>query len=82
MPSFKSIFPFDQTEVAAYKIMSDAEIEKALAQSAKIFPHWSGKTFDQRSAILKNVAGLLMDRKQLLAKLITSEMGKITKREI
>src|SRR5438477_8247704 len=82
MKSFKSIFPFDQTEIAAYKIISDAEIDTSLAISEKIFPYWSGKEFSERAEILKNVAGLLIERKEALAKLITNEMGKVTKEAI
>ncbi|MEO8713253.1 MAG: NAD-dependent succinate-semialdehyde dehydrogenase [Parafilimonas sp.] len=82
MKSFKSIFPFDQTEIAAYKIMSDAEIDTALSTTEKIFPHWSSKTFSQRAEVFKNVAALLLERKEQLAKLITNEMGKVVKEAI
>ncbi len=79
MKSFKSVFPFDQTAIAEYKIMTDAEVDTALATAEKIFPYWSGKTFTERSEILKNVANLLIERKASLAKLITQEMGKVVK---
>ncbi|HEY2726990.1 MAG TPA: aldehyde dehydrogenase family protein, partial [Parafilimonas sp.] len=82
MKSFKSIFPFNQTEIAEYKIMSGAEIDKALARSEKIFLPWSNKTFDKRATVLKNVADLLIERKETLAKLITNEMGKVLKESI
>lgn len=82
MKAFKSIFPFNQTEIAAYKIMSNAEIDKALATSEKIFPYWSAKTFSQRAEIFKNLASLLLERKQQLAKLITNEMGKVVKESV
>ena len=82
MKSFKSIFPFDQTEIAEYKIMSDVEIDTALSTSEKIFPYWSTKTFAERSEILKNVAALLTERKASLAKLITNEMGKVLKEAV
>ena len=64
MKSFKSIFPFDQTEIAEYKIMDNAAIDDALALSEKIFPHWSSKPFEYRAEILKNVAWLLLERKE------------------
>jgi succinate-semialdehyde dehydrogenase/glutarate-semialdehyde dehydrogenase len=82
MKSFKSIFPFDQTEIAAYKIMSDAEIDTALSTAEKIFPHWSYKTFSERAEVFKNIAALLLERKEQMAKLITNEMGKVVKEAI
>lgn len=82
MTSFKSIFPFNQTEIAEYKIMDNAAIDNALALSEKIFPHWSGKPFEYRAEILKNVAGLLLERKEKLATLMTNEMGKVIKEAV
>ncbi|MGN6355339.1 MAG: NAD-dependent succinate-semialdehyde dehydrogenase [Parafilimonas sp.] len=82
MTSFKSIFPFNQTEIAEYKIMDKAAIDNALALSEKIFPHWSGKPFEYRAEILKNVAGLLLERKEKLATLMTNEMGKVVKEAV
>lgn len=82
MKSFKSIFPFDQTAIAEYKIMSDAEIDKALAASEKVFSYWSAKPFEERAEVLKNVASLLLERKEQLSRLITNEMGKVLKESI
>lgn len=82
MTSFKSIFPFNQMEIAEYKIMDNAAIDNALVLSEKIFPHWSNKPFEYRAEILKNVARLLLERKEKLATLITSEMGKVVKEAV
>jgi succinate-semialdehyde dehydrogenase/glutarate-semialdehyde dehydrogenase len=82
MKSFKSIFPFDQTQIAEYKIMSDAEINEVLARSEKVFPYWSSQPFEERAEILKNVGALLLERKENLAKLITDEMGKVLKESV
>jgi len=64
MKSFKSIFPFDQTVIAEYKIMDSIAIDQALVTSEKCFIQWSAKTFAERAEILKNVSGLLMERKE------------------
>jgi succinate-semialdehyde dehydrogenase/glutarate-semialdehyde dehydrogenase len=82
MKSFKSIFPFDQSVIAEYKIMDNTAIDKALITSEKCLLHWSAKTFSERAEILKNVSVLLMERKESLAKLITQEMGKVVKESI
>jgi succinate-semialdehyde dehydrogenase/glutarate-semialdehyde dehydrogenase len=82
MKSFKSIFPFDQTEIAEYKIMSNAEIDTALINAEKVFPYWSNQPFEERAEVLRNVADLLLERKEKLATLITNEMGKVVKEAI
>src|SRR6478735_3071518 len=82
MKSFKSIFPFDQTEIAAYTIMNDAAIDMALSTAEKAFPYWSQSSFKERGDVLKHVANLLLERKEVLAKLITDEMGKVLKEAI
>ncbi len=82
MKSFKSIFPFNQTEIAAYKIMSNDEIDDALLNAEKTFFYWSNTTFQERAEVLKNVAELLLERKENLAKLITNEMGKVLKESV
>lgn len=82
MNSFKSIFPFDQTTIAEYAIMSNADIDKALQQSEKAFPIWSNKPFNERAAVLKKFADLLLEKKDALAKLMTNEMGKVLKESV
>src|SRR5580704_13101181 len=82
MKSFKSIFPFNQTEIAEYKIMSDAEIDTALTNSEKVFPYWSNMPFEERAEVFRNVANLLLERKEKLATLITNEMGKVFKESV
>ena len=64
MKFFKSIFPFDQTEIAEYKIMSNAEVDTALQQSEKAFLQWNNTSFYERSVVLKKVADLLIERKK------------------
>lgn len=82
MKSFKSIFPFDQAEIAEYKIMSDAEIGNALSTAEKVYPYWSVMPFEERAEVLKNVAGILLSGKEKFARLITNEMGKVLKESI
>jgi succinate-semialdehyde dehydrogenase/glutarate-semialdehyde dehydrogenase len=82
MKSFKSIFPFNQTQVAEYKLMTDAEINTALTTSAKAFLYWSNVPFEERAEVLKNVANLLLERKENFARLITNEMGKVLKESV
>lgn len=82
MKFFKSVFPFNQSVVAEYNLMSDSDIDRALLQSEKIFPYWSNITFEERAGVFKKIAALLVDKKEMLAKMITHEMGKITKEAV
>ena len=62
--------------------MDDAAIDRTLTTAEKTFPYWRDKTFAERAEILKNVAALLIERKNSLANLITNEMGKVLKESI
>ncbi|MBS1748070.1 MAG: NAD-dependent succinate-semialdehyde dehydrogenase [Bacteroidetes bacterium] len=82
MKTFKSIFPYNQTIINEYPLMNDAAIDAALQLSSKAFPAWSNQSFAERTAILKKVATLLLERKEILGLLITNEMGKVVKESI
>src|SRR5689334_6917503 len=74
--SFQSIHPFDQSLVAEYPLMNDADIAAVLSQSEQAFAQWRKVPFAERSAILHRVAKRLREEKETLARLITMEMGK------
>lgn len=82
MKKFQSIFPYNQKLVAEYELMSDKEIDAALNTSEKAFQSWSNKNFSQRADIFLKVAQQLKDKKEMLANLITNEMGKLKKESI
>ncbi len=77
MQIFQSINPYNQTLIAEYPCLSDAELDAVLAQSASAFKHWRKTTFEARATLLHEVARILRERKEELAQLITTEMGKI-----
>lgn len=82
MKKFQSIFPYNQKVVAEYPLMPDEEIDAMLALSENVFYSWRDRTFTQRADIFLNVAKLLKQKKESLAKIITNEMGKLTKEAI
>ena len=82
MKSFKSIFPFDQTIVVEYPLMTDKDVDAALLLSEKAFHNWRNKTFKHRANVFIKLAQLLREKKETLAKLVTNEMGKLTKEAI
>jgi len=48
----------------------------AIAAAAAAFPAWAGRTAYERSAILYKAWSLMMERKEDLARLMTTEQGK------
>ncbi len=74
---FKSVFPYTQELLAEYPLMSDSQLDDAIITSHSAFSSWKKTSFSERSAILKRVAFLLRRDQELLATLITHEMGKI-----
>ncbi len=81
-PVLKSIFPFTQSVIAEYPIMTDSHISAKLENAKNAFPVWRKEGDTKRSKVLLNVASLLRQQKLELAKLITVEMGKLTKEAI
>lgn len=81
-PVFQSIFPFDQSLIAEYPVMKENEIAAKISNAEKAFRTWNYFNFSQRSEVLNKVASLLIEQKESLARIITHEMGKITKEAI
>jgi succinate-semialdehyde dehydrogenase/glutarate-semialdehyde dehydrogenase len=57
--------------------MLDADVDKALAKAVATFEEWKKTDFKTRAAVLHKVAGLLREKKKVLAQMITMEMGKL-----
>lgn len=53
-----------------------ATVERRLKTAAKTFKSWRETTFAERAAVLKNVAQYMRDNTDVLALLMTEEMGK------
>lgn len=82
MKHFKSIFPYDQTVVAEYPVMNNREVGEKLELAETAFAHWSKTSFGTRSELIIRVAEILIAQKESLARIITTEMGKITREAI
>lgn len=82
MKKFQSIFPYNQKLVAEYPLMPDEEVDAMLALSENAFYSWCDKTFAQRAEVFIKISQLLKQKKETLAKIITNEMGKLTKEAI
>jgi succinate-semialdehyde dehydrogenase/glutarate-semialdehyde dehydrogenase len=71
-----SINPATGEAFATYDEMSPADVDATLAQAASTFSSWRNLAFDDRAAIVRNVAAELRRRKADLARLMALEMGK------
>ncbi len=71
-----TINPATGVELARYPVMSPEEIDAALDRAAAAQRVWAGVDFTQRAQILRTAAGLLRERVEELALLVTREMGK------
>jgi succinate-semialdehyde dehydrogenase/glutarate-semialdehyde dehydrogenase len=52
------------------------DAERAIAAAERAFPSWAATTAYQRSAILRRAYDLFVERKEKLARLMTTEQGK------
>lgn len=73
---FQSIYPYTQELFAEYETMDDRAVEAAVIRSATVFDDWHRRSFEERAAILQQVAAVLKEKKEDLGRLITREMGK------
>ena len=75
--AIQTINPATNKAEKTFTEMMDEDVDKAVAQSAATFEEWKRTDFKIRAEILHKVAGLLREKKEELAKMITMEMGKL-----
>jgi len=74
--NFKSINPYNGSQLASYIPISEQELEKKLNHSALAYKEWKNKTISHRTELLKSASEILEKNKLEYAKAITQEMGK------
>ena len=75
---YQSTNPFTGKVEKTFDDISAAQLEEKLKQADACFKtDWSARSFADRTAILKRAATLMRERSQMLAELITLEMGKL-----
>jgi succinate-semialdehyde dehydrogenase/glutarate-semialdehyde dehydrogenase len=78
--AYQTTNPFTNEVIQRYESFSEAQLEAKLKNAQKCFLHeWRDKPFADRRAVLSRAAGLMRERQQALARLITLEMGKLIK---
>ena len=74
--ALKSINPFNGKIIKSYKENNVKDIQTKIAQTNKAFLSWRDTSFKERKALMKNLAKVLLLKKEALAMLMTEEMGK------
>jgi succinate-semialdehyde dehydrogenase / glutarate-semialdehyde dehydrogenase len=73
---FTSVNPASEEIVAEYLGHGPAEVEQALKSAAAAFSIWSSTSFADRAEVMTRAAELLEGEVPVVARLMTSEMGK------
>lgn len=74
---FSVVNPFDGTTIREIPAWDETEIETALAQVAGATPQWAQRPMAQRCALMARAAAVLRERREELAGLMSTEMGKL-----
>ena len=74
--AFKSINPTDGTVLATFDELSPKEVEQKLERARTAFKDWRGSSFEDRAAVLRKTAEILVSERDAWARLMTLEMGK------
>lgn len=75
--AIQTINPYNNKEVKSFEEFSAETVEQKIAQADQTYQVWKSVAVKERSKLLMNVASILRERKEELAKLITLEMGKL-----
>lgn len=71
-----TINPYTDKATRTFDQSTPGAIEAAIAGADSCFQEWKATSYIYRAALLRKVAALLLESKDELARLITSEMGK------
>jgi len=72
----KSVNPANLSLIKSYEIMQPAEVNKIINLTNTAFEDWKKSSFNLRSKLMINAAGVLRKRSEEYSKLMTLEMGK------
>ena len=68
--------PATGAPIAELPVASAADLDEALAAADKAWPLWRAKTPDERAALMHKAAGIIRERIEPIATLLTLEQGK------
>lgn len=72
-----SINPASGEQLAHFDSQTESTWRPALAETHAVAQQWARTPFSQRAACMERLAGLLRQKRENLARLITQEMGKL-----
>ncbi len=76
--AYQSINPYDGKVVMAFEEIADSQLEDKLKSAANCYQRtWRALAFAERKLVLARAAGIMRERSQEFAELITLEMGKL-----
>jgi len=75
--SIQTVNPTTNKVIESFTEMTDEQVDKAVEKATKTYESWKQTDFKIRADLLHKVAGILRDKKDVLAKMITLEMGKL-----
>lgn len=78
----KSINPATGQVVREYADHTSSEVKKIIEDVHAEWLTWKKTSMEHRSALFRNAAGILLERKETYARLITEEMGKIIRESL
>lgn len=74
---YESVNPNNGKLIRTFPILTDAQLEAKLASAVKTFEIWKNRAYSERAIIVAKAAELMLAKVDLLAKLATTEMGKL-----
>ena len=75
--AIQTVNPATNKVEKVFEEMMSGAVDKAVEIATGTFNDWKQTDFKTRAAVLHKVAGILRERKTILAKMITTEMGKL-----
>lgn len=75
--AYKTTNPYTGEVTAVFDTLTDDELEAKLAKANEAYQSWSKTTFEERAAIMRRAADLMMERRDKLAAINTIETGKL-----
>lgn len=78
----QSFNPYTQKIIQDYSELSTTELQNKIQATQNAFILWKETSFEKRASLMLNLASLLKEKKESLAKIMTNEMGKPIKQGI
>jgi succinate-semialdehyde dehydrogenase/glutarate-semialdehyde dehydrogenase len=75
--SIQTINPTTNKVIETFTEMTEKQVHEAVEKASNAYESWKKTDYKLRSALLHKIADLLREQEDLLAKMITLEMGKL-----